>query len=265
MSPTETLPVAGQLAFQAPVAFLRPSSVLTSSISSRPSLRVAAPRRATRQRVRMAADGASPSGGGDSEESPGGRVISTALEVGFRTVWIQLLTAGVGEGYEAAITAFVVACIAARKAGYGMTALKFELQANELVSDDPELQKATLNDREKSTRLIWVALVWMTLRRYRFEAGNTPTDDEIAAGVGSPDESDEALARGLKTLVESVCDAADRGYTLSTYKLEMNVNRGPNDEPPSASMLSIQSQWARIVFATVQLLPDSLLDARKQK
>lgn len=97
------------------------------------------PRRASLCRtVRMSAtaDGdnsdSNPAGGGGSgDESssgtpgnnnpdanpPPGKVITTALEMSFRAVWIQLLTAGVGEAYELAIANFCVACVAARKAG----------------------------------------------------------------------------------------------------------------------------------------------------
>lgn len=94
------------------------------------------------------------SGASDGDEAPGGRLISTALEVSYRTVWINLLTSGVGDAYEESIQQFCVACIAARKVGYTVTALKFELAANELTTDDPEQQKALLNDREKEMRLV---------------------------------------------------------------------------------------------------------------
>lgn len=72
-------------------------------------------RRACRRaQLRMANE---QSGGGDTTDPPPGHVITTALEVAFRAVWVQLLTAGIGREYEAAITDFCVACIAARKAG----------------------------------------------------------------------------------------------------------------------------------------------------
>lgn len=282
----------------------------------------------------------------DGKEPPTGKIITTALEVAFRTVWIQLLTAGIGQEYEAAITDFCIACIAARKAGtfiprdllsivltssvvafpahvcryqacrlfsmavtytelvlldnlclflcfygcfhcaiyvifplkipnryhrtpskilkhgsgYSLTTLKLELAANELTSDDPELQKMQLNEREKETRFIWIALVFLTLQRYNFNSGNTQNDDVLSHFA----PSQEQLARGLKALVNSVCDAADKGYTLSTYKMEMQFNRKQGEEPLSPASLSIQSQWSRMVFTTIKILPEALKDPKKR-
>lgn len=241
-------------------AFL-PSVALFPSCGARSRTGPQRPRlRAARARSRAAAMKLGGGGGGD--DAPAGKLISTALDIGFRAVWIQLLTAGVSEAYEAAITDFCVACVAARKAGYGVASLKFELAQNEPYSDDPEIMKLALNDKEKSTRMIWVSLVWLTLRRYEFPVGLEEDDDDITSGLGADDS--EALARGLNSLVENVCAAADKGYTLSTYKLEQNVSRGPEEEVPSASTLSIQSQWARIVFATIKLLPDALKAEKKR-
>lgn len=199
--------------------------------------------------------------GDGPDDPPPGKLISTALDIGFRAVWIQLLTAGVGPEYEAAITDFVVACIAARKAGYGTAALRFELSRNEPFSDDPKVMKLALNDKEKSTRMIWVSLVWLTLRRYGFPTGREVDDDDITSGLGTDDS--EELADGLVMMARSVCEAADAGYDLSTYKLEQNIGRKEGEVPPSASMLSIMSQWARIVFATIKVLPDELKSRKK--
>jgi hypothetical protein len=96
-------------------------------------------------------------------EVPPGKLISTALEISFRTVWLTLLTKGVGDEYERAIVDFVVSCVAARKAGYTLQTLMFELNANELTSESPELQNVALNDREKETRNIWYVVSRLVL------------------------------------------------------------------------------------------------------
>jgi hypothetical protein len=210
--------------------------------------------------------GGSTGGGGGSapDPAPPGRVITAALEVSFRAVWLQLLTAGVGDGYQAAITDFCVSCIAARKAGYTIRALQLELAANELAGDAPEIQMARLNEQEKGTRLIWIAIVFLTLQRYNFAAGALvdPADDVLSSLKGTHMED---LARGLRSLVDNVCDAADKGYSLDTYKMELNLNRDPNNEPPSPATLSIQSQWSRIVFATHHILPEALRGPKRRQ
>lgn len=142
-------------AFLAGSPLLSRSATLVSfqSVCQRPRSRARAPARLRRLSpgyVQMAAGG----GSFEGDEAPAGRVISTALEVSFRTVWVNLLTSGVGQAYEESIQQFCVACVAARKAGYTVTSLKFELSANEMTSEDPEIQKAQLNEREKETRLV---------------------------------------------------------------------------------------------------------------
>jgi hypothetical protein len=139
------------------IGFLSPVATSTARISLRrascsPAHRLARAAR-TQRSARMAMDG----GEGGSNEVPPGKLISTALEISFRAVWLTLLTKGVGNEYERAITDFVVACIAARKAGYTLQTLMFELNANEISPppDKPELQNIALNDQEKETRNIW--------------------------------------------------------------------------------------------------------------
>lgn len=147
--------------------------------------------------------------------------------------------------------------------GYTLTTLKLELAANELEGESPDIQKAQLNDREKETRLIWIVLVFLTLQRYKFDAGEAAVNDDVLSHLRGTQM--EELSRGLNSLVESICDAADRGYNLSTYKMEQQLSRSEGDEQPSAATLSIQSQWSRIVFATYSLLPDALTGPRKRK
>lgn len=238
-----------------PLSLRAPSSASPSALSSISPRRPAPSRlpRAPRRAVMKLGDG--------PDNAPPGKIISTALDIGFRAVWVQLLTAGVGPEYEAAITDFVVACIAARKAGYSTVSLRFELSRNEPFSEDPEIMKLALNDKEKSTRMVWVSLVWLTLRRYGFPTGREVDDDDITSGLGTDDSQE--LAEGLVKLVRSVCEAADAGYDLSTYKLEQSIGRKEGEEPPTASMLSIMSQWARIVFATINILPNELKSQRK--
>ena len=193
-------------------------------------------------------------GGGSPGKAPDGNTITEALEITFRTVWIRLMTAGVGAEYEAAIEQFVVVCVAAYKAGYSLTALKLELAANE--GDGPQQfmgQDTRLNDQEKETRLIWMGLVYMTLERYRFPSDNTPPP--VTTEFKGTKIHD--IFRGLSNLVESVCVAAKRGYTLQTFKMELNLNRDKAAElSPFES--NLRSQWSRIVFSTIKVLPEQL-------
>lgn len=187
------------------------------------------------------------------EDRPEGSVITRALELSFRAVWIQLVTRGVGQEYEAAIQEFVVTCLAAYKAGYSITALKLELSANEITAKYMGRDTA-LNEQEKETRLTWIALVYLTLARYGFSSENKPpaVKDDVKGG------SLEKLVPGLQALVGSVCDAADRGYNLQTFKMEESLKRDVGGDPLSSAQASIKSQWSRIVFTTVRILPDSL-------
>lgn len=229
-----------------------------TSLSSRPPrrMRVAV----THPRVTVMQDaggmGAGPGGPGGPPEGP---VITKALEISFRNVWIRLMTAGVGPEYDDAIQAFVVSCVAAYKAGYSITALKLELAANETQTKYMG-RDVSLNEQEKETRLIWLSLVYLTLTKYRFTSERTPpplTEDLRGTTL-------EPLIPGLTGLVESVCDAASRGYSLQTFKMELNLKKDVKDKPISGAEASIRSQWSRIIFATFNILPDSLSGRPKQ-
>lgn len=163
------------------------------------------------------------------------------------------MTAGVGPEYDDAIQAFVIACIAAYKAGYSITALKLELAANETQAKYMG-RDISLNDQEKETRLVWLALVYLTLAKFNFASDRTPPP-VYADLQGSKMDS---LIPGLTGLVESVCDAAARGYSLQTFKMELGLKKDTGDKPLSGAEASIRSQWSRIIFATYNLLPENL-------
>jgi len=211
----------------------------------------ARPRPARRPaRPRMAADRESE----PFNEPPKGTVITKALEISFRNVWIRLMTAGVGPEYEDAIQTFVVASVAAYKAGYSLNALKLELSANEAAATYMG-RDTSLNEKEKETRLIWVTLVYLTLMRCGFQSDkpHTPIYTDLKGSKMEP------ILNGLTGLVDSVCEAAKKGYTLQTFKMELSLKAQPDTEKMSSAQASIRSQWSRIIFSTVKILPDSLL------
>ncbi|CAN8074949.1 unnamed protein product [Agarophyton chilense] len=194
---------------------------------------------------RCAADPAS------DDQAPSGAVLCGALELSFRNVWLRLMTSGVGPEYTHAIRAFVLAAAASYKAGYSLTALKFELVAHERHTTYMG-RDIRLNDDEKKTRFIWLALVYLTLKRCQF-----PTEKEaafdIAADISASDIRE--LMPGLAAFVNNVYDAAQRGLDLQRYKLELSLSKNENSPELDKSQVSIRSQWARIVFTTLELMP----------
>lgn len=191
-------------------------------------------------------------------EAPDGSTITKMLEVSFRAVWIRLMTAGVGPEYEHAIQGFVVSCVAAYKAGYSITALKLELAANELQGT-VQGRDVRLDEKEKETRLIWITLVYLTLKRYRFASERYIADIE---GDLRGTDLDKIL-KGLVGLVENVCQAAEKGFDLNTWKMELRLKKNEHDKEISPAEASIRSQWSRIVFATVTILPDGLKPSKE--
>lgn len=185
---------------------------------------------------------------------PEGGMITAALELTFRAVWVQLMTSGVGQGYEEAIEQFIVACATAYKAGYSLTALKFELAANDRGGE------YALNDNEKDTRMIWMSLVYSTLSKFKFESANPPPPVDIDL-KGSKLAT---LVGGLSRLVDSCIEAARKGYTLQTFKMEMQLQEVGQEERKNADIRlsnaqkNMRSQWSRIIFATIKILPDTL-------
>lgn len=168
------------------------------------------------------------------------------------------MTTGVGPAYNQAIRAFVLAAAASYKAGYSLTALKFELSTHEKrgVVMGQDIQ---LNDDEKRTRTIWLALVYATLSRYRF-----PTERGILDARAELSQSElSEMAPTIFSLVDAVCDAAQRGYDLQRFKLERNLVKDQDSPPEDADEASIRSQWARIVFSTLDLLPGELTGISK--
>lgn len=218
------------------------------------------------------AEGGTPEPGpGESKDPPSGSSITKILEVTFRAVWIKLMTVGVGEDYETALKQFVMGCMAAYKAGYSLMALKLELAANELgkvkvgvdekgmVQEQGETVKnggktievdVGLRQQEKDTRMVWIKLVYLTLDRFRYVQESAPVPLETA----SRGTDDEEMVRGLAALVQSTVDASRRGYTLQTLKME-NMMKGQQKELTPAEK-SIRSQWMRIVFLTISLIPE---------
>eukprot|EP00177_Eucheuma_denticulatum_P000181 GFKZ01000323.1.p1 GENE.GFKZ01000323.1~~GFKZ01000323.1.p1 ORF type:complete len:246 (+),score=33.09 GFKZ01000323.1:338-1075(+) len=244
-----------------PTAFLVPSSSFCPPTHARlqiSPLRHPCLAHSTRALPRMSQSGPPPNPGESPKpgEPPSGSTISKMLEVSFRNVWLRLISAGVGGEYDAAIQQFVIACVTAYKAGYSLTALKLELAANE-ISGKYLGREVKLTDQEKETRLIWIALVYMTLAKYRFVSERTPpsVQSDLKGTTLDP------MLGGLGGLVESVCDAADRGYNLQTFKMELSM-KAQADNPISPEQASIRSQWSRIIFATVAILPDSLKGKR---
>lgn len=187
--------------------------------------------------------------------APDGGMITAALELTFRAVWVQLMTSGVGQGYEEAIEQFIVACATAYKAGYSLTALKFELATNDRMGE------FALNATEKDTRMIWMALVYSTLCKFKFESVNPPPPVEYDLKGSKV----SAMLSGLGRLVDNCVEAARKGYTLQTFKMELQLKDAPIDEKKDENEIrmtnaqkNLRSQWSRIVFATINILPESL-------
>jgi len=169
---------------------------------------------------------------------------------------VQLITAGVGPQYEQAILQFVVSCATAYKAGYSLTALRFELMANEENKKIDGID-TRLNEREKETRMVWIALVYITLAKFNFESVNPPP--RVESDVKGTKV--EGYISGLRGLTDRVVEAAKSGLTLQTFKLQLSLSDPVPDEKVDPQLVNAQknmrSQWARIIFCTLNMLPDS--------
>lgn len=190
----------------------------------------------------------------DQNPVPEGKVITRALELSFRAVWVHLVTQGVGQAYEAAIQEFVIACIAAFKAGYSLTALQFELSNNEI-----QYKNTGLTEKEKETRLTWITLVYLTLQKVAFKSEKAVPkvrDDLGESNVGK-------MVNGLTGLVENVVEAARKGFDLQRFKMELSLRSDTASDQLSGAEISIRSQWSRIVFMTVKVLPEELTGVPK--
>lgn len=206
--------------------------------------------------------GTPPSGGG-SPEPPDGKTLTQALELSFRNVWIRLMTTGVGKEYNDAIIAFVLSTMAAFKAGYSLNALKFELKANENLIASKATEEALagrdvkLNEQEKQTRLIWITLVYLTMTKTKLvpERQMPSIKSELQ---GTPLED---MLSGLSSLVDGIFEAERKGYNLQTFKMEIAMQSGsgkPEQAQITQAQANIRSQWSRIVFSVLGLLPDTL-------
>lgn len=173
----------------------------------------------------------------------------------FRNVWIRLMTAGVGKEYNEAIGAFVIATMAAYKAGYSISALKLELSANEKTNATFMGRDISLNDQEKQTRLIWIALVYLTLSKTKL------VSERPVPSIESEFKNTELdkLVSGLNALVQSILEAEAKGYNLDKFKMELTMQKtiGQDDDLTQAQA-NVRSQWSRIVFATLGILPEHL-------
>lgn len=205
-----------------------------------------------------------PGSSGPSDAKPDGTTLTEALEISFRNVWIRLMTSGIGPQYDDAIAAFAVSTMAAYKAGYSISALKFELANNERSAKFQGVD-VSLNDQEKQTRLIWIVLVYLTLATTKLQP-ERPINPVYRDVSGTPLAE---LVSGLTSLVDSIRTAERKGYNLQTFKMEIAMQTDGNSSTASTStsedaqratqaQANIRSQWSRIIFCTLHLLPDSL-------
>lgn len=195
-------------------------------------------------------------------EAPDGSTLTHALEISFRSVWLRLLTSGIGKEYDDAITAFIIATMAAYKAGYSISALKFELAAHERTTEYNGVN-VSLTDGEKQTRLIWISLIYLTLASTKLSS-ERPVIPVLEDIKGTTLES---FSSGLADLVASIREADRKGYNLETFKMEIALHQGgPNSTNERSeeeigklrAQASIRSQWSRIVFRTLAILPNDL-------
>lgn len=203
-----------------------------------------------------------PSSSSQKGDAPDGSTLTGALEFSFRSVWIRLLTSGIGKEYDDAITAFIIATMAAYKAGYSINALKFELAAHERITEFNGID-ISLTDEEKQTRLIWISLIYLTLATTKMVTErpvNLVRDDLKGTPL-------EMIVPGLAALVDSVREAERKGYNLETFKMEMALNQTSGSTRAEQSeeeirkaraQANIRSQWSRIVFRTLSVLPEDL-------
>lgn len=165
------------------------------------------------------------------------------------------MTAGIGKEYNDAIGAFVIATMAAYKAGYSISALKLELSANEKTNATFMGRDISLNEQEKQTRLIWIALVYLTLSKTKL------VSERPVPSIESEFKNTELdkLVSGLNALVQSILEAEAKGYNLETFKMELTIQKtiGQEDDLTQAQA-NVRSQWSRIVFAILGILPEHL-------
>lgn len=234
-----------------------------------PPVALRPPRRSLRAAPSMQTPPPSDNTPGNTPSNPGppeGSLLTQALEVSFRNVWIRLMTSGVGQEYNDAIVAFVVAVAAAYKAGYSINALKFELAANERT-DVIEGRSIALNEQEKETRLIWIVLVYLTLKSCRFTSERElPNVADELSGTKLED-----LLSGLTSLVEAIREAERKGFSLEAFKMELNVQSQTASSDKSTEskvdsftgpQANIRSQWSRIVFSTLRIIPEAQKGSR---
>lgn len=66
---------------------------------------------------------------------------------------------------------------------------------------------------------------------------------------------------GLSNLVDQVSEAARKGYDLARFKMELSLSDKPVENEADMGKINAQknlrSQWSRIVFTAINILPDS--------
>jgi len=171
-----------------------------------------------------------------------GKDLCNTLELTYREVWLMLMSKGTGDDYQDALKKFISAAIAAYEEGYSLASLNFELQIYEIPTGDID-QPITLSQSDKTSRTIWIQLVFLTLEAIGYQriTQHAPTEDPYS----------------LRTLVSTVTEAYRDGYTLQGLKLERAMRTSSSEQAQSRisnSAASVQSQWMRIVFLTNQLV-----------
>eukprot|EP00903_Cladosiphon_okamuranus_P011145 g10519.t1 len=146
--------------------------------------------------------------------------------------------AAAGNSYQMGIKAFISTIKEAYERGYTVPALTME------VSFVPtKTAGRDLHQDEVELRSIWIALVYLTL-----ENANWPQKVQRAHEISAP------FMDRFAEFVQKVMDAAAKGHTLQTLKLEEVMRRGA--EPRTPLEQAVLSQSMRIVFATIDLMKE---------
>ncbi|CAM9550318.1 unnamed protein product [Scytosiphon promiscuus] len=136
------------------------------------------------------------------------------------------------------IKSFISTIKEAYERGYTVPALTMEVSFVPTKTAGRDLQPD-----EVELRSVWIALVYLTL-----ENANWPQKVQRAHEISAP------FMDRFSDFVKKVMDAAARGHTLQTLKLEEVMRRGA--EPRTPMEAAVLSQSMRIVFATLDLMKE---------